>query len=95
MMVCDDCSGNSFHIVIVNTHNHFVCANPACGKSYCQGNCDQDVTCNAGCDSCGMDDRMPGSNLCKSCAIEEAKDTCAYCGSGLFDSKGNCQKCGL
>jgi hypothetical protein len=20
---------------------------------------------------------------------------CAYCGSGLFDTKGNCQKCGL
>lgn len=35
--VCDVCHGNSFHIVVVNSHNHLICSNPICGESYCQG----------------------------------------------------------
>ena len=94
-MVCKDCSGNQFHITLVGLHNHFICANPSCGKSYCQGNCDKKVNDNAGCDRCGMDDREPGSNFCKDCTGEQPRSECSYCGSGLFDEDGNCQRCGL
>lgn len=26
---------------------------------------------------------------------EDKEPHCSYCGSGLFDTKGNCQQCGL
>ena len=34
--VCDDCGGNSFSIVLIKEHNHLICSNPVCQRSYCQ-----------------------------------------------------------
>jgi len=37
---CDVCGGDSFHLFVVNGHNHIQCSNPICGESYCQGGCE-------------------------------------------------------
>lgn len=92
---CEVCNGDTFHLFVVNGHNHIQCANPICNESYCQGGCEQDceqVSENAGCDICGVHDRMPDSKICEHC---HADAKCNYCGSALMDEKGECQKCGL
>lgn len=63
---CSVCSGDTFHLFIVNGHNHIQCANPVCNETYCQGGCE-----NAGCDRCGIDDREEGSTLCEHCGKED------------------------
>lgn len=95
--VCDVCDGNIFHIAIINGHNHLICANPVCGESYCQGGCDRpnpskETMGNAGCDKCGVKDRIPNGTICEDC---KADAKCSYCGSALIDEKGECQQCGL
>lgn len=37
---CEICDGDTFHLFVVNGHNHIQCANPICGESYCQGGCE-------------------------------------------------------
>lgn len=40
---CDACGGETFHIFVVNGHNHIQCAHLGCGETYCQGgNCNQE-----------------------------------------------------
>lgn len=66
--VCDVCHGNAFHVVVVDTHNHLICANPICKESYCQGQgkCSA-PDLNAGCDRCGVNDRLEGKTVCRQC----------------------------
>lgn len=50
--VCNGCGGNSFQIVVVDTHEHLICKTSDCKASYCQGlgKCALDPAENAGCD---------------------------------------------
>ena len=58
---------------------------------------------NAGCDRCGDKCRKCGSPLnidgfCEdeTCPFSDNyQDTCPYCKSGVFNEKGDCEKCGL
>lgn len=33
---CNVCDSDTFHIFVVNGHNHIQCANPVCAETYCQ-----------------------------------------------------------
>lgn len=58
-MVCDVCSGDSFHVLFMSGGNKsFQCANPICKETFCQ---------DAGCDRCGTQDRVMGEKVCKDC----------------------------
>jgi len=69
--ICTVCSGTSFHILLVGTHNHFKCANPICGESVCQGgHCECDSwkwTCKR-CYSCiTLKDVQEHDGICAEC----------------------------
>lgn len=89
--VCEVCDGNSFHIVIIQGHNHLICSNPVCGESFCQGGCSEATTCK----KCGTDLNPDGKCQDETCPhSDHPQENCSYCGSGLMKD-GECQKCGL
>ena len=70
--VCDVCDGNSFHIIVVKGHTHFVCANPICKESVCQINhpgCNKPKT---------KDDNEEHCSYCGSGLIQDGE--CQKCG---------------
>lgn len=102
-MECDDCSGDSFHISVIGTHNHAQCANPICGKNVCMtGECSKSLPeskpSTPNCPVCkGWSWKdLDGTFVCHHCKheFEGTSASCSYCGSGLVQD-GECQKCGL
>jgi len=95
--VCDVCHGNTFHIVVVNTHNHLICANPVCKESYCQGHGACEATPKpeeTHCRKCDSHLDLNGQCEDETCPFSDcAQDKCPYCGS-FMDADG-CPKCGL
>lgn len=102
MATCEQCNQSSFRILVVHGHNHLECI--TCGTSYCQGDCDRgckDDSCDQShCAKCGchmMGGYLPLGTVCDSCKMEEEESdsACSYCGGGLLNEKGDCQKCGM
>lgn len=82
---CSVCDGGTFHLFVVNGHNHIQCANPICGETYCQGGCEAPEPPKiSNCPNCNRERELNGTggHTCYFCGTSEGGEDPGKCPCG-------------